>query len=118
MKAITVNTVITSLRSLTDGGLSLTVHTPELSPKEKAYFMELQGLNTKALFDPMEHKVPEVKIDREFESKTSSERLRAVLFVQWKQAKEPGEFAQFYKKEMEKIINAVKRRLDPEREYE
>lgn len=116
MKAITVNTIITSLRSLTDGGLSLTVHTPELTPQEKAYFMELQGINTKALFDPLDEKVPEVKINSEFEGKSPSQRLKAVLFVQWVQEGKQGEFAQFYKHEMEKIINAVKRRLDHERE--
>lgn len=116
MKAVKTQSVITSLRSLTDGGLSLTVHTPELSPKEKAYFMELQGLNLNALFDPMEHRVPEIKINSEFEGKSPSQRLRAVLFVQWAQEGKQGEFAQFYKHEMEKIINAVKRRLDNERE--
>ena len=61
MKAIKTDSVITSIMSLQDRSLSLTVHTPELTAKQRAYFMELQGLNLDTLFDPKDFKVPDQK---------------------------------------------------------
>lgn len=112
MKAIKSRGIITSFRGLNDGSLSLTVHTPELNPSDKAHFMELQGVNLDMLFDPIDYQVPEIEIDKDLEGKSQSERIRNCLYVLWKQEGEPGEFAQFYKNRTEKIINWLKRKLD------
>jgi hypothetical protein len=113
MKAIQTQAVISSLRALTDGGLSLTVHTPELTPEEKAEFMRLQNINIKALFNPLEYKqAPKITVDKELDRKSQSERIRNCLFVLWKQEGEPGDFSQFYRKRTEDIISYIKRKLD------
>lgn len=54
-------------------------------------------------------KTPEFKDD-----KTPSQRLRAVLFVYWKQLKGEQDFDSFYKFQMEKLIEQVKEKLEPE----
>lgn len=115
MKAIKTEAIISSLRALTDGGLSLTVHTPELSPAEKAEFMTLQNIVCNALFEPQDETPRDIlKVDKELDQKSQSERIRAVLFVLWKQAGEPGEFRDFYRQKTEAIINWLKRKLDEE----
>jgi len=53
-------------------------------------------------------------VDIELEGKTKSQRLRAVLFIEWKQNGEQGEFKDFYADRMEKIIQHYKDRLEYE----
>ena len=54
MKAITTDAIITSISSKQDRSLSLRVVTPELSHEEKVVVMELQGMNTKMLIEPVD----------------------------------------------------------------
>ena len=54
--------------------------------------------------------LPEIKLERN--EKTSSVRLRSVLFILWKQREKTTEtFDEFYKAKMEKIIDRVKETL-------
>jgi hypothetical protein len=113
MKTIKLNAVITGIRSNVDRSLGLSVSTPELSVNERALFMELQGLNVDLTIVPLEESNPEVeKIDRDVETKKPSQRLRAVLYVLWEQRGKQGEFNDFYRTQMEKVIEAVKSKLD------
>lgn len=112
MKQIETNLIITGIRSKVDGSLGISATTPELTPEEKAEFMRLQGVNLKALFSPLDEKnAPKYVIDKEIETKTPSNRLRNTLYVLWEQEEARGEFDEFYKKYMEKFIDAVKERL-------
>jgi hypothetical protein len=112
MKSIEVNAIITGIRSKVDRSLGLTVSTPELSTYEKALFMELQGLNTKMTIEPLDEKTEGVEtIDKDIETKTASQRLRAVLFILYKQ-KGDGSFEDFYKTSMEKVIDHFKNKID------
>jgi len=52
------------------------------------------------------------KVDVELEGKTKSKRLRAVMYVYWKQLGEQGDFKEFYSSYMEKIIEKIKTKLD------
>ncbi len=112
MKSIDLNTVITGIRAKVDGSLGLTMGTPEMTPEQKAEIMKLQGVNLKTTIEPLETKVPKLKIDTELNAKTPSQRLRGVIFVWWEQMGRPDEFEVFYKKTMEKIIDQVKDKLD------
>ena len=113
MKKIQTNAIITGVRSKVDGSLGVSFTTPELSPEEKAEFMRLQGMNLIALFTPLdEPNAPEYIVDKEIETKTPSNRLRNVLFVLWTQEGSKGEFDEFYKKYIEKFINAIKEKLE------
>jgi hypothetical protein len=97
-----------------DGSLALRFATPELLPAEKTAVFELQGKNLKLLIQPMDGQPEElVDVKQEFQTKTPSMRLRAVLYVAWQQAKEPGEFEDFYRHKMEFYINDIKNCLQP-----
>ncbi len=112
--AITCEVQLTSCSTRADGSLGVRFATPELKPDEKAAFMELQGINLKMILQPMDEELSQLKdIKTELQTKTPSMRLRAVLFVAWKQAGEPGEFEDFYRHKMENIIEGSKRELQP-----
>lgn len=115
MRALTCPVIITSASTRADGSLGLRLATPELKPDEKTAFFELQGVNLKMLLQPTDNEPAELKdVKGEFEHKTPSQRLRATLFVWWKQQQEPGEFEEFYRRNMEKLIEYVKGKLNPE----
>ena len=113
MKTIQTDAIITGIRAKVDRSLGLTISTPELSTNEKALFMELQGINTKLTIEPLDSEPAGIeKIDTDLETKTASSRLRAVLFVLYKQEGEAGTFEDFYKLHMEKLIDFIKGKLD------
>lgn len=113
-KAITCDTILTGAATRADGSLSLRFSTPELKPDEKTVFFELLNQNLKMLLQPADGEVIELKdVKGEFDTKTPSQRLRATLFVWWKQLKEPGEFEEFYRRRLEAIIDDVKANLQP-----
>lgn len=112
-RAITCPIIITSCSTKSDGSLSIRCSTPELSADEKVAFMQVQNMNLKALFQPMESEPAELKeVKGQFDKKTPAQRLRATLFVLWKQADGTGEFEEFYRRRMEDIINKIKEKLE------
>lgn len=114
MKAITCDAILTSASTRADGSLGLRFSTPELKPEEKTVFFELLNMNLKMLLQPEgsgEVEMREVKA--QFDYKTPSVRLRAVLFVLWKQSGEQGEFDDFYRHQMNVIIEETKSKLAP-----
>jgi hypothetical protein len=112
MKAIKVNVVISGVRSKVDRSLGLTLSTPELTTEERAEFMNLQGINCEALFNPLEEKVDLIEVKGETETRTQSQRLRAVLFLIWKGEGEKTTFEEFYRSKMEAIIEHYKDKID------
>lgn len=113
MNTLQCPAIITGVRSKVDRSLGLTLGTPELSPEEKAQFMMLQGVNLLCIFKPLDEiNAPVYKIDKELESKTPGQRLRAVLYVLWEQEGLQGEFKDFYREKMERIITKVKDMLE------
>lgn len=109
MNTIQTPLIITGIRAKVDGSLGITGTTPELSREEKVEVMELQNLNLTATFKPVDFEPKEIKeIKGEFEGKTPSQRLRAVIFIYWQQKGEVGDFDAFYKRQMEKLIDRVK----------
>lgn len=66
------------------------------------------------LLQPADNEPVELKdIKGEFATKTPSQRLRATIFVWWKQQNEPGDFEDFYRRRMETLIESVKSELQP-----
>lgn len=115
MQKISTQAVITSVTSKADGSLGLRLGTPELSPTEKAVFMELQGLNLNILVTPLDFETKEIlEVKSEVDRKTPSQRLRAILFLLWKQEGEHGEFSAYYNNKMSRIIDQLKSRLESE----
>jgi len=98
---------------MVDGGLSIGFHTNELDSEEKVAVMDMHNEAGWLLFQPNEIAEADVPDKQaELETKTPSQRLRAVLFVYWKQTTPEETFEVFYCRKMEAIIDSVKGRLD------
>ena len=113
MKAVRVEVICTSFRSRSDGSMGISLVTPELSVPEKVSLMELHNVLAEALIYPKDQKDAEVlEVRKEMEGKSPASRLRAVLFVLWKQSGEKEAFEMFYASKMEKLISAIKVKID------
>jgi len=115
MKAVKHKGNIGSISAKKDGSLSYRVDTPELSAEEKAVFFGLQNLNVEILINPFETKeeVELTEVKKDLDSKTPSQRLRAVLFLLWRKAPEGNEFFDtYYEKKMNGFIEHLKGKLD------
>lgn len=112
-----VSSQIQKIQTLVDGGFKLDVITQELTPEEATLLLSLHKKQGWFLFKEAPFKeedlvdLPEIK--PEFKGdKTPSQRLRAVLYVYWQQNGGKGDFDSFYKRQMERIINKIKEKLD------
>jgi hypothetical protein len=110
MNKIVIDSIITGIRSKVDGSIGMNISTPSLSPKEKTLFFELQGVNLLLEITPKdEREAPEIKIDKEAEQKTPSQRLRGSLFRVWETMTDQSTpFEQYYLTRMSQIIESVK----------
>jgi hypothetical protein len=102
------------VRTLVDRGLKVTLTVPELDNPSTA---ELLGMrDTEAcwcLLAPARIKdEPELPELSKPIGQTPSQRLRAVLFLLWKQDKSPMEFDRYYEKKMRELIEWIKTKLD------
>lgn len=115
MKAIRTECQLTGFSSRADGSLGFRGVTPELSSAEKVALMDLQNVLVEMLVYPKDDKQSEVvEVKNQLEGKTPSQRLRAALFIYWKQEGEKESFDAFYAHHMEKLIDFVKAKLEQE----
>lgn len=113
MKAIRTEAQLTSFRSRADGSVGFGGVTPEMSSQEKVALFDLQNVLVELLIYPKDEKDADVlEVRKELEGKSPATRLRAVVFVLWKQSGEKEAFEMFYSQTMEKIIEWVKRKID------
>lgn len=113
MKGFTVSSQLTKASPLADGGMSVGFHTKELTAEEKLNIMNHFQRPGWLLFSEDELTPADVPAQSsEYEGYTPSQRLRAVLFVLWKQLGGKGNFDDFYREKMEAFINLIKNKLD------
>jgi len=96
-----------------DGGVSLRFVTQEASKDDKVTLMEFYQSYGHLLFSAnqiQEDQVPKANADRS-DGKSPSQRLRAVLFVAWKNNGNTGDFEAWYSQQMERIIDQVKAKI-------
>ena len=115
-KAITCSMILSSASTKSDGSLGLRFSTPELDATSKTAFFELLNRNLKVLIQPADCEPAELHdVKGEFDRKTPSMRLRATLFVWYKQETEAGKFvglfSTFKAEKYEKIIETIKSKL-------
>jgi len=105
---------LTGFSSLKDGGASIRFATQELSPDDFATLHKAQNAFGWLVFKENEVTLQDIPVEHaEDKNKTPSKRLRATLFVLWRQEGEPmGSFEAFYADRMEKLIDHVKSKLD------
>lgn len=112
-----VPSTISKVQTMSDGGLRLVVDTQELDdPFQKAAVMELHNQLGWFVFAPADIQITEADIPKERidsdEQKTPGQRLRAVLYVMYEKKGKVGTFEEYYRKQMERIINQVKSKLE------
>lgn len=115
MKTTTaIQATVDKIETMKDGSLKLRIYTQELKSREK---VELFGLLNQLCYAVFAHSETTqlLKTASELEppkvdagSKSPSRRLRAVMYVRFEQEGHGGDFEDFYKSEMEKIINIQK----------
>lgn len=109
--------VIGSVRAKVDRSLGLSISTGELTPPEKALFMELMNVPCKISFTPMDSpNAPVIRIDKEANEKSPSQRLRGTLFRYWEQLPNKSQnasFDKYYREYIEMIIDRLKERMEP-----
>ena len=113
MSIFTAPAILTRIAYLKDKGLSLGFSTNELPDADKLIVSRFHGAFGHLLFSKNQLKEEDIpKGDATDDSKTPSQRLRGVLFIQWTQLGKLGDFDQFYRAQVELIIDMIKRKLD------
>lgn len=113
MKGFTVASQITAIKPLVDRGMSVTFHTKELPAEEQVEVIKYLSSAGWLLFKENEVKDEDIPPqDADCETKSQGQRIRAVLFILWKQTGEKGTFEDYYRMQTEKIINAIKAKLE------
>ena len=115
---IQIPSYIHKVETTTDKGLKLTIYTQEISPETKRDLFELLDqlgwlVFATARIQP-ENLVNLPEIKPEFKNeKSPAQRLKSILFVYWNQNGSKGDFEDFYKDYIEKIIESIKEKLNP-----
>ena len=105
--------ILNSIAYTKDGGLRLGFVTNELGNEEKIIAGTFYAKFGYVCFKENQFKESEIPAsDATDESKSPAQRLRATLFVLWKQRGNKGDFEAFYRENLEKAIDRVKRLLD------
>ncbi len=108
-----VNAAIGTVSSREDGSVKLSVITAELRPSEAGLLMGYHGKAARVIIHPHDDAQAEVaKVSTERGQKTPSQRLHAVLFLNWKQEGSQGIFQHYYENKMNLILETWKARLD------
>lgn len=120
---------IDKVSTMADNSLRVILGTPELTNDTEASIMRLRKkpgyilVSTKKISQEQIDAVESATINAEFKEKTPSQRMRAVLFKLWEKTQpkqlngESGQmeyvdFDLFYKRQMNKIIDHFKTKLD------
>jgi len=123
LKAIDIkHAEVGTVTSRVDGAVAFRVITPELTLDQRATMLGLHGKNVRIMLEPIDVPIEAlVEVESEAEPKSKAQRLRAVLFVWWKQSKKQEyegrpstTFEEFYHMKMDSIIQKVKDTLEPE----
>lgn len=107
--------IISKIETMSDKTLRLRIDTQEMTNEEKSDIFSLHDKFVYLFFgDNLEYKpsfadLPPIVL--EDNEKSPSERLRAVLFVYWKEKGIKEDFDVFYRKYINKVIESVKEKL-------
>lgn len=115
-KLIQVPAQVVDFRPKADRSYKITFETRELSGTEVAILADNYQGEGQLVFKPngdvSDADIPSGNGDAGV--KSPSQRLRAVLYIFWRQRGEKGDFNAFYKTQVEKMIDLVKDKLTEE----
>jgi len=109
---------VDGVKTLQNNSLKISLETQDISLFTPEEIAELFRLNKKTVWVALKEqpvKVEDLDIKpapKEKGEKTPSQRLRGALYVLWEQSRVQDDFDTFYKKQMEKIIDFVKEKLE------
>lgn len=99
-----------------DGSVTLIFTTAQEIPDDEVIYLLNAGRKDELgwlLWSPNPFQEGDIPSEEAPETgKTPSERLRAILFVEWEQKGKKGPFNTYYIERMDKICEALKARLD------
>lgn len=114
MTKFQIEAILDGVTPLKDGGVSLRFHTNEVSKEDKVMLMEFYQTFGWLMFranEFQEAEIPKENAKRDT-GRSPSQRLRAVLFVLWKQGGGNGDFEAYYKQKIEQFIDKIKENLE------
>ena len=115
MKTISLPAIMLPPTIKTDGSLTLKLSTREVTSQEIKELVEYKGQEGWLLFQSNPIQVADIpKGNAETKQKTPSQRLRSVIFVEWKQIGSRLDFDAYYKNRMESFIDSIKENLTGE----
>jgi hypothetical protein len=119
MKTFQLPAQLEGYRSMKDGTIKITFETGELTPEQMANIhFSLNKIGYLAYApDPFATQelsdIDNLKVEFDDTGKSPTQRMRAVLFLNWKQKNEGYEtFNDYYNSRYEKLINHFKEKLD------
>jgi len=110
---------VNKVSTLADGSMSINIHTQELNDDTMTRIFALRKTPGMVLISSDDITQAEVDVVENYTSdyevgktKTSSQRLRAVLYRVWEQGDQKYDFPIWYESTIERIINKYKTTLD------
>ena len=116
MRAIDIkHAEIGQVSSRVDGSVAFRVITPELTLEQRATILGLHGINSRVMLEPIDVSIEGLdEVTTERDVKTPCQRLRAIIFVHYKESNVGGDFEIFYRNQMTKICDGYKQKNLPE----
>ena len=113
MDGLLIPVIVESIKSLKDGSVSVNIHTQELSPGKAAELFALRNMVCYSYFSSRQIENSEKSIinsmEPELKGKTPGQRLRAVMYLKYKQDAEGYKDSDsYYIGKMEAIIEHYK----------
>ena len=111
---ITIPAGLIKVSDQRDRSCTLTFETRELENSEFMALRDIRGMEGWLAFALNQIQMNEIpKTPAKTGVKSSAQRMRAVIFIKWKQLNSPLDFEVFYEAEMNHDIEAKKRELMP-----
>lgn len=110
--------IVESLNTRVDGSVKVVFSTQELDPSKGGELFQLRGKYCKCLLSDNnisnveEEVLDKAQMAKTGKQKTPSQRLRSVLYILWQQSGVSIPFDDFYKTEVDGIIESIKSKLD------
>ena len=118
-KSVIIEAGINKVSTLADGTISINLHCQEMPDETMMRVFSLRKcpgmvlISSDDISKAEQEEVEQFTTDFEIgKTKTSSQRLRAVLYRVWEQGEQAYDFPIWYESQMERIINKYKANLD------
>lgn len=115
-KGALIPAMVERLATLKDGSVNVTISTQELSPAKAAELFELRGKLATVYISPADISRQEMtvidSVEPDLQRKTPSQRMRAVMYIIWKQTPEGyKDFPAYYEAKMNIYIEGLKQNI-------